>query len=81
MKRYNIFAECEDPGCYATEEIVEDVDGEWIKWEDCERLVKALKDISEFGRKNPGRGFSCAKMAKDILNAIGEEEWKRKGQK
>lgn len=69
MKRYEIVNEGSD---WATDvEEIEKPDGEWVKAEDCEKLITALKDIERFGKNNPGCGFSCHKVADEALKAEG----------
>ena len=38
--------------------------------EENERLKKALEDIVDFGAKNPGRGYTCGKMAAEVLSTV-----------
>lgn len=38
-----------------------------------EKLLAALEDIKEFGKKNPGCGFSCSRKAEMALSAYKEE--------
>ena len=48
----------------------ENEEGEYIKTEDADKLLIALKKIYEFGRANPGCGFSCSKIAEEALKSI-----------
>lgn len=44
----------------------------FLPWRRAVRLEKALRDIAEFGFKNSGCGYSCAKMARAALKEEAE---------